>query len=199
MFENALTTFPTDGFEFKPYWSCTSYDAFTDDNYSEPDMTFRFGKEWWEDQTMTNTGSIIFKDLQFTSKGIQSVKHNAAYCEQPVYMTLRPFFRYREGAQQQQQQREGVSELVMIGEVSVEPSSLRDMGIYYGYGHAFSGVGSVVDPSKTVYYYMMCKQVDGPAVRGAEARNRTWSIPAELSRSWPNCGGNGHGDHGPCH
>ena len=190
MFENSLSTFPSNGFDFNSNWNCRSYDAFKDDFYSEPDMTFRFSKEWWEDQTLTNKGGIIFKELQFTARGIQSVKHNAAYCSKPVHLTLRPFFRYSAGTaqqQQQQQQRQAVSEMHLIGEIAVEPSSLHGMGIYYGYGKAFSGVPSVVDPSKTVYYYLMCNKVDEPTARGAEARNRTWSIPAELSRHWPNC------------
>ncbi len=185
-FVKALSTYPTNGFEFGQFWTCTTHDAFRDDFYSEPGMTFRFA---FVDGYLVNTGNSIFKDIQMTDTGLKSIRRNPAYCNTPVYMTMRPHFEYNSCDPQTQQNCTGndVKHFNFIGEVSVEPSALADMATYYGYHKPFRGVAAAADPTKIVYFYMVCHQTDADGVATDERQNATWSIPAELSRHWPHC------------
>ena len=194
-FTSALSTNPIGDWEFQSDWICTSYDAFRDDDYSEPDMTFRFSKGKDLNQVVSN-GTIIFKDLQMTDHGITSVKENEAYSGKPEYLNLRPHFIYERGNRGACDTKNPncvdgkmVKEVTLIGEVSVDPSILADMATYYGYDRPFTGVPAVSDPSKTVYYYMTCSvSNDKTTTSASEDRNSSWSIPAENRRQWPNRG-----------
>lgn len=176
-FGTALPTYPVAGWKFDSIWACHTYNAFQDDFYHEPDATLRLETGSTETE-LKNTGNMIFKDISMTILGLQSVKENWAYFNHPVYFTMRPVFSYGPHTQK-------VKSVRLVGEVSVNTSILKDMATYYGYAKPFVGVPSLVDPSKTVYYYFTCSPVTARAADRAEARSRTWSIPAELSRLWP--------------
>ncbi|NDG85495.1 MAG: hypothetical protein EBX52_10750 [Proteobacteria bacterium] len=144
LFRSASAACPHHDLSIPSDWTCTSHDAFRDDFYSENNMTFRFSQEAWEERTFSNHGSIIFKELEFTPRGIQSVKPQAAYSDLPVHLVLRPV--------------PGKNGPLLIGEVSVQNEALPQMSRYYGYDRVLSGVPSVLDSSRTVYFYLTCKQ-----------------------------------------
>jgi len=144
LFRSATAECPHHTLLIPSEWTCTSHDAFRDDFYSEDHMTFRFSQESWEDRTFSNHGSIIFKELEFTHEGIRSVKPRAAYSDLPVHLVLRPV--------------PGKNGPLLVGEVSIQNEALPQMSRYYGYDRTLSGVPSVLSKSRTVYFYLACKQ-----------------------------------------
>jgi|GEM_PF-5765708 len=180
-FTQALPTYPASGWNFGENWICQTHNAFRDDFYGEPDATLRL-QATGQPNVLESSGNMIFKVVTITDQGLQSTQENEAYGNEPLFMTIRPKFTYSN--RRRGKGASAVSAVRLIGEVSVNPSILKSLANYYGYATAFRGVPSVVDPSKVVYYYFSCVPASDRATDRAEARSRTWSIPAELSRQW---------------
>ena len=122
-------------------WKCKHYNAFQNDNWIETFVTmdfYRLGSYAY------NSGNFVVKYLKNTSQGLIGKVSIPEYRGAELFSVL----------------RETLDGKNLIGEVSVEPKTLRILGDYYRHGQAFSGPISLVDSTKTVFYYTYCKRLD---------------------------------------